>query len=219
MPVRRFAPIALASILAASSLVLVACGSDSNDGERQAAAGPKKAWSGTTGNTANAYRGVEVEIINSRRVNNEPLIVGIAADGYYCPKSPTPNNRCGTRRGGTEPRDVWHNFFARWEAYAGEILQSVDAKDSGKFESLIRWNRGPGYANQVGFSVINPGIGRPYVRLYSNDSCPRIGTKKFALKEGRSETLIDNTDRCQVEFKVTRRGDTDLFKRYTIEVF
>lgn len=219
MPVRRFAPIALASILAASSLVLVACGGDSDDGDRQAAAGPTEAWSGSTGNTYGDYRGVEVEIINSRRVNDRPLIVGIAAKGKFCPDNPERGNPCRTQSGGTQPREVPVKKFARWKAYNGEIYKSVDANALGKFESTIEWNRGPGKANRVSFSVINPAFARPYVRLYSDSSCPKIIAQKFALKEGKSETLVDSTARCQVEFKVTRQGDTAEFKRYTIEVF
>jgi hypothetical protein len=219
MRIRPFAPIAFVSLLAAFSLGLAACGGDSGDGDRQASVGPTEAWSGSTGNKAYGdFRGVEVEIINSRRVNDRPLIVGIAAEGFFCPPSPERGNPCRNQSGGTQPREVPVNKFARWKAYQGEIYKSVDANALGQFESTIEWNRGPGKANRVSFSVINPALARPYVRLYSDSSCPRIVAQKFALKEGTSETLTDDTSRCQVTFKVTRQGDTDEFKRYKIEV-
>ncbi len=218
MRIRPVASIALASLIAASSLALSACGSSSDDGDREASVGPTEAWSGSTGNTYGDYRGVEVEIINSRRANDRPLIVGVAAEGKFCPDSPERGNPCRTQSGGTQPREVPVNKFARWKAYDGEIYKSVDANALGQFKSTIEWNRGPGKANGVSFSVINPALARPYVRLYSDDSCPRIVAQKFALAEGKSETLTDNTDRCQVTFKVTREGDSDEFKRYKIEV-
>jgi hypothetical protein len=214
---RLVLPMALISLVAGSSLVLAACSSDDEQPDRQASGGKNRAWEGSTGNSFGSYRGVEVEFINSFRIKDRPIIVGVAAKGWFCPESPDSENPCRTKRGGSPPREIPPNEFGKWSAYNGEILFNVDANRLGKFESTLEWPRDGGKANGVGFSVTNPAIGRPRFTIRSDSSCPKIGSQELQLAEGKSSTVTDETSRCQVKLKVTRLGDSKQFKRFTIE--
>lgn len=219
MPKRssRIALLTVLPLLAASPLVLAACSSDDEEPNRQASAGRTQAWSGQTGNSYGDFRGVEVEFINSFRIKDLPIRVGVAAEGKFCPDSPDRDDPCRTQAGGTSPREIPANEVGRWKAYNGEILFNVDANRFGKFESTLEWPREGGKANGVQFSVTNPAIGRPRFTIRTGSSCPRIVSQELQLAEGKSDTIVDETSRCQVKLKVTRLGDSKQFKRFTIE--
>jgi hypothetical protein len=213
---RLVLPVALISLIAGSSLVLAACSSDDEESDRQASGGQTLAWEGQTGNTYGDYRGVEVDIVNTYRVKDRPMNVGIAAKGTRCPASPDSENPCRPYYVGTDPREVPANQFARWKAYDGEILFTSDANRLGKFRSSIKWIRPDGKLGVTDFQITNPAIGRPKVSFLGGTGC---NLKPSLLKpaEGETSTAADESSRCQVKLDVTRLGDSKQFKRFRIK--
>lgn len=214
-----FVPMALASLLAASSLALAACGGEDDESDRQASAERTQAWSGQTGNSYGDYRGVEVDFINGR---GSQIEVGIAADGSFCPDNPDRDNPCRTEKGGTDPRAIPSNEFGKWQAYNGEILFNVDANRLGKYESTIAWRNDSepeeGILGRFTFSVTNPAIGFPGFRIKSGSTQCLSADRTAVLSEGGAKVLRDESPNCQINLTVKRLDDSKQFKRFTILV-
>ena len=223
----RLIPLALVSLLAASSLTLAACGSSDEEPDREASGGKTQAWSESIGNSFGDLRGIEVDFVNSYRYKKKPIEVGVAGYGKSCPDNPDGDNPCYTREGGMSPRAIPSNEYGKWESYNGEVLFSVDANRLGKFESTITWpdpeeREGGGILGRLNFSITNPTIGKPKFTIQSgagNECFLEYGNRDrvVALGENKSQTLTDDDTFCQLNLKITRLGDSKQFKRFTIE--
>jgi hypothetical protein len=215
----RIVPLALVSLLATSALALAACGGSEGDSDRRASGGQPQAWTGQTGNSFGDYRGVEVDFINRR---GNPVQVGIAAEGKFCPDNPDRDNPCRTKVGGTSPRDIPRGEFGKWKAYNGEILFNVDANRLGKYESTIAWpdDNEPeaGILGRITFSVTNPAIGFPRFTIKSGAGQCLGSTPAVRLIEGGVKVLRDQDPNCQIDLTITRLDDSKQFKRFTIKI-
>jgi hypothetical protein len=215
----RIVPLGLASLLAAFSLGLAACGGGDEESDRQASGGRTQAWSGQTGNSFGDLRGVEVDFINSYS-KTFPIKVGIAAEGKLCPTNPDRDNPCRTEKVGTSPRDIPPNQFGKWKAYNGEILFNSDANRLGKYESTIAWPEQDGsILGQITFSVTNPTIGFPRFTIKSGTSNKCLSSNPTArLDEGGVKVLRDDDPLCDISLTISRLDDSKQFKRFTIQV-
>jgi hypothetical protein len=221
----RIALLAVLPLLAVSPMFLAACSGDDEDANRQASGGKTQAWSESTGNSFGDFRGVEVDFINSYRVKDRPIEVGVAAEGFFCPDSPDRDNPCRDIMRGMDARAIPANEFGKYRAYNGEILFDADANRLGKFKSTITWPwAGPESAivGPINFAVTNPAIGKPRFTIKSgtrNDCLLEFGNQDrvVALAEGEARTLTDEDELCQIKLKVTRLADSKQFKRFTIE--
>lgn len=222
----RLLPLALVSLLAASSLALGACSSDEEEPDRQASGGKTQAWSESAGNSFGDFRGVEVDFINSYRFKDRPIAVGVAAEGFFCPNNPDRDDPCRDVKDGMDERDIPANEFGKYRAYNGEILYGVDLNRLGKFESTIAWPwsnpEEGGILGRINFSVTNPAIGKPRFAINSGVrySCLlEFGNQDrvVALAEGESRTLSDESELCEIKLKISRLSDSTQFKRFTVE--
>ncbi len=223
----RLRPAALATLLATSALVLAACSSSDEEPDRQASGGKTQAWSESIGNSFGDLRGIEVDFVNGYRYAKQPIEVGVAGNGKFCPENPDRDDPCRTEKGGMNPRAIPANEFGKWKSYNGEVLFSVDANRLGKFESTLAWpdpeeREGGGVLGRVTFSITNPTFGKPKFTITSGtrDKCLLESGNRdrvVALSENRSQTLTDNDTFCQLELKITRLSDSKEFKRFTVE--
>lgn len=223
----RLVPVALVSLLAASSLTLAACGSNDEEPDREASGGKTQAWSKSVGNSFGDFRGVEVDFVNSYRYKKQPIEVGVAGEGKFCPDNPDRDDPCRTRKGGMDPRAIPTNEYGKWQSYNGEVLFSVDANRLGKFESTLTWpdpeeREGGSILGRINFSVTNPAIGKPKFTINSgtrNECLLEFGNRDrvVALGENQSQTLTDDGTFCQLKLKITRLSDSKQFKRFTVE--
>jgi hypothetical protein len=211
----RVALLAVLSLLVASPMVLAACSGDDEESDRQASGGRTLAWEGQTGNSYGDFRGVEVEIVNTYRVKDRPMNVGIAAKGKFCPDNPDRDNQCRTERGGTSPREVPANEFGKWKAYNDEILFNVDANSLGKYRSVIKWIRPDGKLGVTEFSITNPFLAKPRVSFDQGSGCS-LQPSVVKLAAGQTTTAADESSRCQVKLDVTRLDDSNEFIRFRI---
>lgn len=210
----RIAFLAVLPLLIASPAVLAACSSDDEESNRQASGARTLAWEGQTGNSYGDFRGIEVDIVNTYRVKDRPMNIGIAAEGKFCPDNPGRDDPCRDLFGGTSPREVPANEFGKWKAYNGEILFTADANALGKWRSVIKWIRPDGKLGVTEFSITNPFLAPPRV-AFQGSGC-NLKPNPVKLAENETTTAVDESSRCQVKFDVTRLSDSKQFKRFRI---
>ncbi|MFM8519785.1 MAG: hypothetical protein ACKOB2_05195 [Solirubrobacterales bacterium] len=226
----RLFPITLVSILAATSLVLVACGSDDGGVDRQASGGKTQAWERGVGNSYGGFRGIEVDFVNSYRYTKRPIDVGVAGTGKYCPDNPDRDNPCRDIGRGMDPDKVPHGQYGRWRSYNGKVLFSVDAYSLGKFQSTLTWPNPDesegGFLNRINFAITNPFLKKPRFIIKSGRQADSGGCfleasnidVVVALKQNASRTLTDDDPFCEAKLKVTRLADSKEFIRFTVEL-
>lgn len=221
----------LASLLAASSLGLAACGGEDGDSNRQASGGPTEAWSdgfGVTRKNEN-YRGIEVKFINHYALpesqqtgTGETISVSVAAAGTDVWEDQYGDLKYYDGKGGMEgSRDIPYNQYGLWQSRGstGEILFSA-GPDGTKFrktyKSELTWP-----LNKTEFSFTNPAAMRP--RFWLEPGCLAAGNRKrtytsFSVNQvGVYESA--NPDLCAILVRVKRLSDSADFIRFTFEVF
>ena len=206
----RVASLAVLPLLVASPMVLAACSGDDEESDRQASGGRTLAWEGQTGNAYLKFRGVDVEIVNAYRVKDRPMNVGISAKGVFCPENPGRDDPCRDEYGGTSPRKVPANEFAKWKAYNGEIYYEARS-----LRSVIKWIRPDGKLGVTEFSITYANLGEPGVRFKQGSTC-RLQPSVVKLGAGQTTTAVDESSRCQVKLDVTRLDDSKEFHRFRI---
>ncbi|MFZ9668920.1 MAG: hypothetical protein ACO3CR_03605 [Solirubrobacterales bacterium] len=207
----RVALLAVLPLLVASPMVLAACSGDDEESDRQASGGRTLAWEGQTGNAYLKARGVEVKIVNTYRVKDRPMNVGISAKGVFCPDSLPRPDSCEEVFGGTSPRKVPANEFAKWKAYTGTIYNEARSR-----RSVIKWIRPDGKLGVTEFSIAYANWGAPEVRFEKGLGC-RLQPSVVELKvAGQTTTAVDESSRCQIKLDVTRLDDSKEFWRFRI---
>jgi hypothetical protein len=214
---RPFASLAIASLIAASSLILTACGGSDSDDQpnREASAGAMKEWEVRVGREevkGGDLKGVEVDFVNNYR-DGKDIQVGIAA------RACLPSGSGGCRFGdtGMKPKPLDNGFFGRWVAGNGNIVFETPAPKAYRSELIWTWSDGgqEGEA-RLEFSVTNPKLRKP--RLTVSDGSKCLAGQIADPSEGQSQTLEDKRFNCSIKLKVTREGDTKNFKKFLVEL-
>lgn len=229
MRIRPLAPVALVSLLAASSLVIAACGSDSQS-NREASGGPTQAWSEGFGVTRknDSYRGVEVDFVNNYRASKD-VKVSIAASGIECrpDKYDDSNLICSDSKGGMGTRDIPTNQFGKWKSRgsSGAVLFAV-GPDGVPYQRIYRseltwFPKGAPESDppEIRFSATNPAARKPRFTIQGGSNClAGAGDVVVALSENQSRTLENSEFNCQIKLTVTRLNDSPDFKHFRVEL-
>lgn len=218
----RLAPLALVSLLAASSLALASCSND-DEANRQASGGKVMAWKGSVGNSFGDYRGIEADFVNSYRHAKSPVEVGVAGTGKFCPDDPGREEPCRDIENGIAPKAVPHNEYGKWKSYNGEVQPSVLG---GRFKSTLSWvtpdTPEGDISHSITFAIVNPAARKPRFIIKAAPECLAKQNEDVvvALTQNGSQTLDSQNDDpfCQTKLKVTRLSDSKEFIRFTIEL-
>jgi hypothetical protein len=212
----RIVPLAVVSLLAASSLAIAACGGDDEESEREASGGTGFVVDGNTGDASKnkTYRGVALEVKNDF---GQDIWVSFAG---RCDQGRGPGAITGT--------NGWVKLSwgerARWRA-CDDLIDGADYGYKNQVSALSWGASNPEDGTIERFTLKNPAVGRPEF-LFNDRDCfnrdPAVSIADRGPLGQFSENQIKSTDyiktNCGAEVIVEREKDGRNYKDFNLWV-
>jgi hypothetical protein len=199
-------PLALISLMEASSLALAACSSDDEDSNREASGGSGFVVDGNTGNAKDnkTYRGVSLEVNNDF---GQDIWVSFAG-------------RCNKQFSGT---DGWVKLAwkerARWRA-CDDLIYGPRDYGTQVFSALSWGGDSPGAGNVERFTLKNPAIGKPQFFFAERDCFHNNPNEDIigSFSENQFRSAENKSKNCGARVLVEREGDGRNYKDFNLWV-